>query len=117
MHPKQVFVEEKATAEYTEIPKASLANTSTHRSFGLDLARAIAIGLVLMSHFGHNALDALGFWGVELFFALSGFLIGQILWRNFSQTDNWSGKQILNFWQRRWWRTLPNYYLFPFSII
>ncbi|RYE13397.1 MAG: acyltransferase, partial [Rickettsiales bacterium] len=84
----------------------------SHRSFGLDLARAIAISLVLASHFGHNLFDSLGFWGVELFFALSGFLIGQILWRNFSQTSNWTGTHVMNFWRRRWWRTLPNYYLF-----
>ncbi|RYE05254.1 MAG: acyltransferase [Rickettsiaceae bacterium] len=113
MHSNLVATEKNTTQN----PKSSAmittnTNDSPHRSFGLDLARTVAISLVLISHFGHNSLDALGFWGVELFFALSGFLIGQILWRNFSRTDNWSKDQILNFWQRRWWRTLPNYYLF-----
>ncbi|MBE9660396.1 acyltransferase family protein [Mucilaginibacter myungsuensis] len=87
-------------------------NKDHNRSFGLDLARAFAICLVLLSHFGHNSFDAFGFWGVELFFALSGFLIGQILWRNFSATNTWDLKQIFNFWSRRWWRTVPNYFLF-----
>ena len=85
---------------------------SIHRSFGLDLARALAISFVILSHFGHVQLDALGFWGVELFFALSGFLIGHIIWRNFSAANNWSIQHLTNFWARRWWRTLPNYYLF-----
>ena len=83
-----------------------------HRSFGLDAARAVAISLVLMAHFSHKSLDSLGFWGVELFFALSGYLIGQILWRNYSQASHWTRHHIANFWYRRWWRTLPNYYLF-----
>jgi peptidoglycan/LPS O-acetylase OafA/YrhL len=83
-----------------------------HRSFGLDAARAFAICLVLIAHFSHKNFDSLGFWGVELFFALSGYLIGQILWRNYSQVNNWTRHHITNFWYRRWWRTLPNYYLF-----
>jgi peptidoglycan/LPS O-acetylase OafA/YrhL len=83
-----------------------------NRSFGLDLLRTSAILLVLISHYGHQNFDFLGFWGVELFFALSGFLIGQILWKSYSGANKWTGAQIFNFWSRRWWRTLPNYYLF-----
>lgn len=49
-----------------------------NRSFGLDLVQAFAICLVLVSHFA-KSLAIIGFWGVELFFGLSGFLIGQIL--------------------------------------
>ncbi|TDQ09992.1 acyltransferase family protein [Pedobacter metabolipauper] len=82
-----------------------------NRSFGLDLTRAFAITLVLIAHFVKQ-LEHFGFWGVELFFGLSGFLIGQILWRSFSETEDWSFKYLLNFWSRRWWRTVPNYYLF-----
>lgn len=85
--------------------------TSLKRSFGLDLVRACAIVLVLLSHFVSN-FEVLGFWGVEIFFALSGFLIGHILWRNYSKLERWNFSQIINFWSRRWWRTLPNYYLF-----
>jgi peptidoglycan/LPS O-acetylase OafA/YrhL len=112
MYHKQISTKEETISNNFDIPKASVPSNTPHRSFGLDLARTIAISLVLMSHFGHKALDALGFWGVELFFALSGFLIGQILWRNFSRTNDWTRAHIVNFWQRRWWRTLPNYYLF-----
>src|SRR5437868_3297260 len=84
---------------------------SQSRSFGLDFVRAFAICLVLISHFA-KPLEIFGFWGVELFFGLSGYLIGQILWRNFSRVDNWTFRHMTNFWSRRWWRTLPNYYLF-----
>ena len=112
----------------TKVPQISLAAAgepvdqvaqanSLHRSFGLDAARAFAIVLVLISHFSHKSLDSLGFWGVELFFALSGYLIGQILWRNYSQSGSWNRHHIANFWYRRWWRTLPNYYLFLLILV
>lgn len=82
-----------------------------NRNFGLDLVRAVAIVLVLISHFVVK-VDILGFYGVELFFGLSGYLIGRILIRTFFQTGTFSLKQLTNFWQRRWWRTLPLFYLF-----
>ncbi len=84
---------------------------SNSRNFGLDLVRAIAICFVLLCHFAQK-FEIFGFLGVEIFFGLSGFLIGQILWRNFSQTPYWTPAHILNFWSRRWWRTVPNYFLF-----
>ncbi|QHS63543.1 acyltransferase family protein [Chitinophaga agri] len=86
-------------------------HTLPSRIFGLDFARTFAITLVLIAHF-FKKLDHLGFGGVELFFGLSGFLIGQILWRSYSASNKWSFRHVMNFWSRRWWRTLPNYYLF-----
>src|SRR5258708_21403754 len=64
-----------------------------HRNFGLDLFRAAAILMVLASHVGLYASMllgrakggvmiggyALGCFGVELFFVLSGVLIGGLL--------------------------------------
>lgn len=81
------------------------------RKIGLDVVRAVAIGFVLISHF-NKKLEFLGFPGVELFFALSGFLIGGILYRALRTSHGWSIAEVRNFWLRRWWRTLPNYYLF-----
>lgn len=81
------------------------------RNFGLDLLRALAISLVLIAHF-IKAFETVGFWGVELFFALSGFLIGKIIWNNFNNNQYFTTSILLNFWKRRWWRTLPNYLLF-----
>ena len=81
------------------------------RNFGLDVARATAVMSVLLAHFvGH--WQVLGFYGVELFFALSGFLIGSIFYRNLMAPAPFSLQRVRNFWMRRWWRTLPNYYLF-----
>jgi len=57
-----------------------------------------------------SALSIFGFLGVELFFVLSGFLIGGIILRSFG--DSPGRKNLKSFWIRRWFRTLPNYYLF-----
>ncbi len=89
------------------------------RVFGLDLMRAVAILLVV---FWHSA-DVLGqlyprLWlppymeGVDLFFVLSGYLIGGILLRHGAEVGSSSWTWLVDFWQRRWLRTLPNYYLF-----
>jgi peptidoglycan/LPS O-acetylase OafA/YrhL len=92
----------------------------TERVFGLDLLRAAAILSVICAHdfvvlyphfgsvlgvFGHG-----GFYGVELFFVLSGFLIGQILIQQglaLNRTAN-----VAFFYIRRWFRTLPLFFLF-----
>lgn len=81
------------------------------RSFGLDLARVAAIALVLLSHFAHG-FEFVGVFGVELFFALSGYLIGGVLYRSLLATPRWSFDDVRIFWMRRWYRTVPNYLLF-----
>lgn len=90
------------------------------RVFGLDLLRAAAILMVVCAHgfvvlyphfgqplgiFGHG-----GFYGVELFFVLSGFLIGQILIR--AGADLTRAGNVVFFYVRRWFRTLPLFFLF-----
>ncbi len=90
------------------------------RVFGLDLMRAVAIMMVVCSHvlwitpnangYIPDILSISGVMGVEIFFALSGFLIGRILYRNYMSED-FSFKTVGYFWVRRWFRTLPNYYL------
>lgn len=93
---------------------------ASKRIFGLDLMRAIAIALVVVSHclwFFPNSngisltlFNFAGYIGVEIFFVLSGFLIGNILYRLFV-LEKFDRKKLFNFWKRRWLRTLPNYYL------
>jgi peptidoglycan/LPS O-acetylase OafA/YrhL len=85
-----------------------------NRIFGLDLLRAISIFLVLIQHQGWSLLGLsgpfqIGSFGVEIFFVLSGFLIGTIIIRDLSK-DN-SFPSIRKFWVRRWFRILPLYYL------
>jgi len=87
------------------------------RVFGLDAVRAAAILMVLLAHASFmflplthrlEAVWMVGQLGVELFFVLSGFLIGAIL----AKQAETARLQIGRFWLRRWLRTLPNYYLF-----
>ena len=95
-------------------------NLSKDRTFGLDVLRFLAITMVLIEH-GRTLLKPLtekteilklgGFWGVELFFVLSGFLIGRILLRLYEPEADFDLKKLYSFWKRRWYRTLPNYYI------
>jgi peptidoglycan/LPS O-acetylase OafA/YrhL len=57
-------------------------------------------------------LHALGILGVEIFFVLSGFLIGGILLDLMEKGRFEAWPDLLRFWSRRWLRTLPLYYLF-----
>jgi peptidoglycan/LPS O-acetylase OafA/YrhL len=90
------------------------------RNLGLDLVRALAITLVLITHCGGVMtwwlglpfpmfLNVGGFYGVELFFALSGFLIGGLLLELIERNPGFDG--WWRFMLRRWLRTLPLYAL------
>lgn len=90
------------------------------RIFGLDILRCAAILLVLLAHTisivtQNNYASAIayyfGLFGVEIFFVLSGFLIGAILIKTHEQAQITSIHTVKIFWLRRWFRTLPNYYL------
>jgi len=94
---------------------------TSKRIFGLDVMRAVAILLVLFSHTSlllfpeteSTILTIVRFFGaigVDVFFVLSGFLIGSILLRQI-QNGKTGRKDMLYFLVRRWLRTLPNYYL------
>lgn len=73
------------------------------RYAGLDGLRAIAVTLVLIYHLFPGLLPG-GFLGVDVFFAISGFLITSLL------LSEWAGSGrigLLNFWRRRARRLLP----------
>ncbi|AZA83166.1 hypothetical protein C1637_19480 [Chryseobacterium lactis] len=87
------------------------------RIFGLDILRAFAIIVVIIDHGKfmfppkivelHNYIQ---FDGVTVFFVLSGLLIGKILIKQV-ENNKVSFRLLLDFWIRRWFRTLPTYFL------
>lgn len=93
--------------------------TNNKRIFGLDIFRATAIILVVLGHGGFilNGTVLEGFPhfkmidGVDVFFVLSGFLIGGILLKELNKPNSFKTSDLMRFWKRRWFRTLPNYYL------
>jgi peptidoglycan/LPS O-acetylase OafA/YrhL len=86
----------------------------TSRNHSLDVLRALAVILVVNCHAasylgnsGYLSAFQLGGVGVDLFFVLSGWLLGQQLLRELHTTGQ---IDISRFWYRRWMRTLPAYY-------
>src|SRR4051795_8642542 len=65
--------------------------------------RAAAVSLVVVYHFWPRALPG-GFVGVDVFFAISGFLITSLLMREIDRTG---GVSLSAFWARRARRILP----------
>jgi peptidoglycan/LPS O-acetylase OafA/YrhL len=74
----------------------------------LDGVRAIAILLVMAFHFG---IIRFGWMGVQLFFVLSGFLIGTILLKEKASPAPLSAR-LKKFWIRRSLRIFPLYYIY-----
>ena len=87
------------------------------RFHGLDILRGIAILFVMI---GHTTLLIPKPWkswyqliqldGVAFFFVLSGFLIGGILLRQIEK-EPFTFRKAKDFLIRRWFRTLPNYFI------
>jgi peptidoglycan/LPS O-acetylase OafA/YrhL len=92
---------------------------------GLDLARGIAVLLVVYSHglpilsnsttwqainnySGFFLFFKPGWWGVRIFFALSGYLIGR---QTISILNKGSLTEAAQFTFRRWIRTVPTYWI------
>jgi len=87
----------------------------TSRVNGLDTLRSVAIVLVFMYHYqvfvSHEATfgwgSTVGWVGVDLFFVLSGYLIGNQIFSGIAKGQRFS---LRFFYARRFLRTLPNYY-------
>ncbi len=92
-----------------------MASTSTVRVHGLDTLRALAVSVVVLHHYVLFVSDAptfgwvgeIGWVGVDLFFALSGYLIGNQI---FAALKSPGGFSLKHFYARRLLRTLPNYW-------
>jgi peptidoglycan/LPS O-acetylase OafA/YrhL len=85
------------------------------RNSHLDLLRATAIIMVVFYHLiqmspvplpGLMRFANAGQYGVDLFFVLSGWLIGNLYWKEFVKFGD---VQLVRFWSRRWLRTIPPY--------
>lgn len=92
---------------------------NTTRILGLDILRSSAIILVVYTHiapFLSYYFPVLEYItipdGVNVFFVLSGYLIGQIILKQLQEKNEFTFSDVFIFLKRRWWRTLPNYYLF-----
>ncbi|APU22226.1 acyltransferase family protein [Actinoalloteichus sp. GBA129-24] len=88
----------------TEVQPIKAAESATGRTShvpALDGVRGVAILGVLLFHTGHLSG---GFLGVDLFFALSGYLITDLLLREIEATGAVS---LVPFWGRRLRRLLP----------
>ena len=96
-------------------PDARIAN--------LDLLRAVAILLVLADNVVGAGVVDVGAWGnhllttgwvgVDLFFVLSGWLVGGLYWR---ELKTFGSVGLGRFWTRRWLRTIPPY-LVAFAVV
>lgn len=85
------------------------------RDAGVDMLRAAAIVMVVIYHLvqmspqplpGLMRLTRLGQYGVDLFFVLSGWLIGGLYW---NERNRFGSVELKRFWLRRWLRTIPPY--------
>jgi peptidoglycan/LPS O-acetylase OafA/YrhL len=79
------------------------------------LLRAAAIAMVVLYHLiamSRTPFPRLmrfataGKYGVDLFFVLSGWLIGNLHWREHARFGEVA---LLRFWSQRWLRTIPPY--------
>lgn len=82
-------------------------NSSTRNS-SVDVFRSIAILSVVLWHFNGNIMPY-GFLGVDLFFVISGLLVGGLLTKEFAQGNK---IQFFKFVLQRGFKIWPSYYAF-----
>lgn len=117
------FINSNKVTDMFHIDHYNKANLLASRIPRLDFMRSFAIFLVLLCHFSNvffnfwlkkppDFIALSGLFGVELFFVLSGFLIGRLLAESAVSCPGWYGWRV--FILRRWMRTLPLYFVILF---
>lgn len=99
-----------------DIDSAAADRTPVPRIHGLDTLRAAAVTLVVLHHYTlfvsgaptFGWVGTIGWAGVDLFFALSGYLIGNQI---FAALRSGGGLPLGRFYARRLLRTLPNFWV------
>lgn len=87
----------------------STANVKNARFLGVDMLRGAAILLVLCRHwYTLDLLSNIGWMGVDLFFVISGFLIGGLL---LSELDKQGKIDYVRFFMRRGLKIYPLFFL------
>jgi peptidoglycan/LPS O-acetylase OafA/YrhL len=106
-------------AVLTPVSAAVQPKAHPARQDGLDVLRTVAILLVLCFHAPAAATRelpdllrsafSLGWMGVDLFFVLSGYLIGRQVFATREELP--LSARLRAFWVKRWTRTLPLYFV------
>lgn len=92
------------------------SSSTVPRIHGLDTLRALAVSFVVLHHYvlfvsersTFGWVGDIGWVGVDLFFALSGYLIGNQIFAGLAAP---AGFSLSRFYGRRLLRTLPNFYV------
>jgi peptidoglycan/LPS O-acetylase OafA/YrhL len=93
-------------------PPSTLARTSMGYQPGLDGLRAISVVAVILYHAGFSWMHG-GFFGVEVFFVVSGYLITMLL---IEEREKTGGVSLSQFWLRRARRLFPALFLMMFAV-
>lgn len=92
-----------------------MSDISKKRLIEIDFLRGVAILLVLFHHSDLNfVLSKVGWIGVDLFFVLSGFLVGGLLYKEVITTGHLQPGRFLI---RRGFKIYPSFYFFIFITI
>ena len=96
-----------------------MSTSVLNRNPGLDVLRSICLLLLILQHSflftdmyfpKFRMLWIISNSSLDLFFILSGFLIGGIIEKKYRENNSISFSDIFKFYKRRWFKTVPMYF-------